>query len=156
MRDAGRLSRDLRALLKERRGLLGLRPRDSSRGGTAPDQTAPRRLMEAAGATDIRDVRGFLSAMRAIKSPEEIALLRKAATATEEAFRAAWRSVRPGATEQSVAAEFVGAAFRAGCERLAFPPIVGSGANAAILHYKRNRSVMRDGDLLLMLSLIHI
>jgi len=43
------------------------------------------------------------------------------------------------------------AAFRrAGSERPAYAPIVGSGPNATILHYRKNDRVMRDGDLLLI------
>ena len=108
------------------------------------------RLREAAGTRDIRDVQAVLASMRSIKSANEMALLQKAVTATEAAYRAAWTAVTPGAAERSVIAEFVGAAFKAGCDRLAFPPMAGAGANATILHYSRNRSVMREGELLLM------
>lgn len=98
----------------------------------------------------MRDISRHLAAMRAVKSPAEIALLRAAVRATEASHQAAWRAVRPGAAERSVAAEFVGQAFRAGCERLAFPPMAGSGPNAAILHYQRNDGTLRDGELLLV------
>ena len=108
------------------------------------------RLRGAAGIEDIRDVQAVLASMRSIKSANEMELLQKAVTATEAAYRAAWTAVTPGAAERSVIAEFVGAAFKAGCDRLAFPPMAGAGANAAILHYSRNRSVMREGELLLM------
>ena len=66
------------------------------------------------------------------------------------AVRAAWSAVRPGATEHAVVAELVAAAFRAGCDRLAFPPMAGSGKNATVLHYTRNRAVMLDDQLLLI------
>ena len=148
--DARRLRSELKSLLKGRGGLLGLYPRSDLADSTAPESTAWHRLKEISGGADLRDIRGPLAAMRAIKSPSEIALLRKAVQATERGFLAAWRMVGPGVEERSAAAEFVGAAFRAGCERLAFPTMAGSGRNATVLHYKRNRSVMRDGGLFLM------
>lgn len=150
VRDARTLDEDLRALLKDRRILMGLRPR---RGPGHPDPVGAAafdRLREAAAKRDVRDIRGELAAMRAIKSAAEIALLRKAVHATEKAFRAAWGATRPGTAEWSTVAEFVGAAFREGCERLAFPPMAGSGQNATVLHYRHNNSVMKDGEMLLI------
>ena len=147
--EAPSLPRELRSLIKDRKPLFGLR-------SPSVDRSAGRmsvlmeRLREAAGTRDIRDVQAVLASMRSIKSANEMALLQKAVTATEAAYRAAWTAVTPGAAERSVIAEFVGAAFKAGCDRLAFPPMAGAGANAAILHYSRNRSVMREGELLLM------
>ena len=150
VRDASSLRGELRTLLRDRRKLMGLRPRAAPGSGGTRERATIERLQAAAGARVVRDVRGPLAAMRAVKSPGEIALLRKAVEATEAAFRAAWRAMAPGATERSVVAEFVGTAFRAGCERLAFPPMAGSGANAAILHYHRNGSIMQEGQLLLI------
>ena len=149
IRDASSLSRELQSLIRGRKPLFGLRPRSSGRAAGA--RSVPtERLQEAAGTMDIRDVRAVLASMRSVKSPGEVALLQEAVRATEAAYRAAWTAVAPGAEERSVIAEFVGAAFKAGCDRLAFPPMAGAGPNAAILHYSRNRSVMTGGELLLM------
>ena len=148
--EAGRLRGELRSLLRDRRRLMGLRPRHPAPPDAVLERASFDRLAQLAGDSGVRDIRGPLAALRSVKSPAEVALLCRAARATESAFRAAWRSVRPGAVERSVAAEFVAEAFRAGCERLAFPPMAGSGPNAAILHYQRNGSVMRDGQLLLL------
>jgi Xaa-Pro aminopeptidase len=40
--------------------------------------------------------------------------------------------------------------FEHGCERHAYAPIVGSGGNAAILHYSKNTRRMDSGELILM------
>jgi Xaa-Pro aminopeptidase len=40
--------------------------------------------------------------------------------------------------------------FDRGCERHAYSPIVGSGGNAAILHYSKNARRMDNGELVLM------
>ena len=148
--DTGALRGELRALLRDRRRLAGLGPYAAVGSGRLRDRAAMERLQEAAGAKIARDVRGPLARMRAVKSHREIASIRQAVEVTEAAFRAAWKATAPGASERSVVAEFVGAAFRAGCERLAFPPIVASGPNATVLHYQHNDSIMQDGQLLLV------
>ena len=159
--DAGRLGlqevlwvtkwkRELRALLRDRRHLFGLRPRSVPGLGAVRDARLFERLSEAAGKAEIRDARGPLAAQRSIKSDGEIALLQKAADATVVAYRAAWTAVQAGATEREVMAELVAAAFKAGCERLAFPPMVGAGRRATVLHYRRNDGILQDGQLLLM------
>ena len=43
-----------------------------------------------------------------------------------------------------------GTYFGAGCARDAYAPIVGSGPNAAVLHYSKNNRRMDSGELLLM------
>lgn len=144
--DRERFREVLRKLLRDRRRLYGLLPDSLGRTGGE----SAERLEGIAGTREIRDVRADLARMRSVKSPTEIALIQRAVDATMEAYRAAWASVEAGLLERAVIAEFVGAAFRAGCERLAFPPIAGAGSNAAILHYQRNDSEMHDGQLLLM------
>ncbi len=143
---AERLRRDLRTLLRDRKMLFGLRPRDIGETGRESDP----RLEELAGTRDIRDLWSELAAMRSVKSESEIALLQRTVDATAAAYRTAWKAVESGTTERSVVAEFVCGAFRAGCERLAFAPMAGTGANAAILHYRKHSSVLREGQLLLM------
>ena len=136
----------LRALLRDRKRLFAVRSRAAS-------EVANRLLQRVEGIAqdrDIRDVGPELARMRSIKSPEEIALIEEAARATVSAHRAAWSAVSAGRSEQDLVAEFVGAAFRAGCRRLAFPPMAGCGPNATVLHYQRNDSVLRTGQLVLM------
>ena len=144
--DRDKFREGLRKLLRDRRKLYGLLPDSLGRTGTA----SMERLHDAADTRDIRDVRADLARMRSVKSPREIAIIQRAVDATVEAYRAAWAAVEPGSTERAVVAEFVAAAFRAGCERLAFPPMAGAGPNAAILHYQRNDSAIQGGQLLLM------
>jgi Xaa-Pro aminopeptidase len=49
-----------------------------------------------------------------------------------------------------VAALMKGTYFAEGCERNAYAPIVGSGPNAAILHYSANRRTIDQGEVVLM------
>jgi len=57
---------------------------------------------------------------------------------------------KPGVYEYEVEAILRGVFRRAGSERPAYGPIVGSGPNATVLHYRRNDRKMQDGDLLLI------
>jgi Xaa-Pro aminopeptidase len=96
------------------------------------------------------DPRGTLHEMRLIKSPEEIATLRRAASITAEAHREAMRATRPGATEYEIEAVIDYAFRRRGGVGPGYPSIVGGGDNATILHYTENCRELRAGDLLLI------
>lgn len=138
----------LRSALRDRDRLAGLaeaRPADDARA-----RSRHERLVEAAGREPTRDIRVPLAVLRSIKSPAEVALIQAAIEATEVGFRDAWARVADGATERDVAAGLIGGAFRAGCERLAFAPIVAAGAHATILHYQRNSGRLENGQMLLV------
>ncbi len=88
--------------------------------------------------------------MRLHKDEAEIAAMRRAASVTAKAHRRAMEVARPGMYEYEVQAE-MDRVFRAGgAERTAYDSIVGSGPNATILHYRANRRLMEEGDLLLI------
>jgi Xaa-Pro aminopeptidase len=91
-----------------------------------------------------------IARLRAVKSPAEIALIQRSTDATMAAHRAAWNAIQPGKMEYEIAAVMAASYFGAGCARHAYAPIVGSGPNAAVLHYARNTRRMDNGELLLM------
>lgn len=88
--------------------------------------------------------------MRIRKSPEELRVLRKACQVGMDAMEEAARSIRPGGRENHVAAALIGHYLREGSEGWGYPPIVGAGANAAVLHYTENRDAIKAGDLVLI------
>jgi Xaa-Pro aminopeptidase len=100
---------------------------------------APRRAAEAGPA---------LAAMRLIKEPEEIALLREAATLSAEAHRAAMAEGSPGRHEYDLKAAMVGLCLSGGAARMAYPPIVASGPNSVILHHERDDRRLERGDVI--------
>jgi Xaa-Pro aminopeptidase len=57
---------------------------------------------------------------------------------------------KPGMYEYEAEALLRAVFRRSGSERHAYPPIVASGANSTILHYRKNDRRMLDGDLLLV------
>ncbi len=71
---------------------------------------------------------------RMVKSPEEIAAMRRAVAVAEAAFRTWLPRLRVGMTEREAAAYLTAALFTAGAEGLSFAPIVAAGPNGALPH----------------------
>ena len=92
----------------------------------------------------------LLHQLRAIKSPEEIRLMRRAAEITGHAFRRVLGFVQPGVWEYEVEAEILHEFVRSGSRGPAYPSIIGSGDSATILHYISNDRQCQDGDVLLL------
>jgi len=88
--------------------------------------------------------------LRAIKSPIEIELLRKAAEIDVEGFKRVMKFVKPGVMEYEIEAEFLHHFIRNRSRGFAYTPIIASGGNACVLHYIENNQACKDGDLLLM------
>jgi Xaa-Pro aminopeptidase len=90
-----------------------------------------------------------LDDMRLYKSRAEQASLRRSAHIAVGAHRRAMRFARPGRMEYEVMAEVLHE-FRSHNAEMSYYPIVGSGANACVMHYRNNDQPLRDGDLLLL------
>ena len=99
---------------------------------------------------EFRDVSTEIARLRMQKSPAELELIRRSTEITMEAHRAAWRRMSPGLFEYQIAAAMSNVYFDAGCERHAYPPIVGSGPNSVVLHYNANSRRFDGGELVLM------
>src|SRR5690606_7494 len=91
----------------------------------------------------------LLHEQRLFKSRDELRLMRHAAGIAAEAHPAAIRAARPGLTEYQIEAELL-YVMRRGNAVPAYQPIVGSGANACVLHYIDNAGPLAAGDLLLI------
>jgi Xaa-Pro aminopeptidase len=100
---------------------------------------------------EVRDLNPILDELRAVKSPREIALIRRASELAGLGLMEAMRSTEPGVTEYQLdaAARYV---FLAGGARLeAYRSITAAGTeNINNMHYFRNTATLRDGDLVLM------
>ena len=91
----------------------------------------------------------LMHTLRAVKSEEEIRLLRTACDITDAGFQRVARFVKPGVNEVELEAEFSHEFIRRGGD-FAYNPIIASGKNACVLHYVANDQVCADGDLLLL------
>ncbi len=103
-----------------------------------------------AGPRALCDPSDIVHAMRLIKDPEEIDILRASAAVAGAAHENAMRSVRPGMREFEVEAQLAYDFRRRGASGPAYPSIVAGGANATILHYVDNDATLAAEDLLLI------
>ncbi|HEX7157942.1 MAG TPA: aminopeptidase P N-terminal domain-containing protein [Edaphobacter sp.] len=96
------------------------------------------------------DIADQTTPLRAIKSPAEIELLKKASNASIAAQRSAMQAIHPAVNERKVAGVIIGKLMEEGCERPSYAPIVGSGKNSATLHYSENSATAKSGDVMLI------
>jgi Xaa-Pro aminopeptidase len=87
--------------------------------------------------------------LRAVKSNEELELIRTACVLTGKGFKRVLKFVRPGVSETDIEAEFAHEFIR-GRGAFAYTPIIASGLNACALHYIENAATCRKGELLLL------
>ncbi len=92
----------------------------------------------------------ILGSMRLVKDDDEQTALRNVCHTTAAAHLATMRHCKPGLWERDLEAVLEYTFRRHGAVGPANPSIVGSGANATVLHYDRNDARLRDGDLVLV------
>ncbi|MDE7219193.1 MAG: aminopeptidase P N-terminal domain-containing protein [Oscillospiraceae bacterium] len=108
-----------------------------------------RTIREKFPMAQIKNVAPLIASLRSIKTPEEVACIRRAGDVTIEALRQMLRTARPGEYEYQWAADYEHYVARSGL-RHGFETIAASGGNAVMLHYADNDCVTKDGDLLLV------
>ena len=96
------------------------------------------------------DLNPLIHDARLIKSPQEQALMRKAAELSARAHTRAMRVARPGVMEYQLQAEIEHEHRMAGSKREAYGAIVAGGNNASVLHYISNDQPIADGELVLI------
>lgn len=97
-----------------------------------------------------RDATLCLLRPRAIKSPAEIAYLRKACDISRQALDAGVEACRPGATEREVANVMHETMMRLGSEDLGFDTAVSSGPRAGLKHAPPTERRLESGDLVFL------
>ena len=107
-------------------------------------------VKETAQGKEIRDATLAIARLRMVKSARELEQLQFSIDASIAAHLAAWKRMAAGLFEYQIAATMGNTYFEQGCERHAYPPIVGSGSNSIVLHYGANKRRMDQGELLLM------
>ncbi|MBD5152321.1 MAG: M24 family metallopeptidase [Oscillibacter sp.] len=108
-----------------------------------------RTLREKYPMFQIKNICRTISSLRAIKTPEEVACIRKAGDVTIEALKQMLRTAKPGEYEYQWQADYEHYVARSGL-RHGFETIAASGENAVMLHYSDNNCVAKDGTLLLV------
>ena len=98
----------------------------------------------------LRPASHIVSQLRASKDEAEIELFTAAQRIAEKALDEVLGFIRPGLTEQEVAAELVYRMYKYGSEANAFDPIVVTGAKSSMPHGVPGDVVIRDGDFITM------
>lgn len=102
------------------------------------------------GAPMLCDLRQSLHVQRMRKSPGELGILSRACEISGIAHREAMRAAMPGVREFQLEALLEYNFAVHGASAPAYPSIVAGGPRANILHYTSNRSVLADGELVLI------
>jgi Xaa-Pro aminopeptidase len=103
-----------------------------------------------ADAARTQRAREALTHARRPKDAHEIALIRRATAATAAGFAKLRASLRPGVTERALQIELEAEFFRHGGTRPGYGTIVGSGPNAAVLHFEPSDRAARAGEFVLV------
>lgn len=155
IRDLGAFEDDLNSFISVNRGLgkycvyLDLWRYRKDQADTQAHKLAAT-LQQRYPAVDIEDINGDMSALRTVKTEEEIALMRKAQKSTRIAIEAMMKHAYPGVNESELEGAFDFALMKQGVREHAFKSIVAGGERATTLHYSENNCIVEDGQLVLI------
>ncbi len=106
---------------------------------TPGDRPAVNKLAQRYPGVHLRDLTATIDSMRNIKTPSEIAVLRKNGKISAEGLRRAIVKAKPGMYEYQLEAEAHYWFTYNGAQGLAYPAIVGTGVNSNTWHYFQDR-----------------
>lgn len=107
-------------------------------------------IAQALTANDVVDAFGLVEPSRLIKSPAEIAYMRRSARLTDEAINAGMKAARIGAMDGEIAAAIVSSMYAGGGETVCMGPIVAVGYRAGAPHSSFSGVPVRQGDAVFM------
>lgn len=99
---------------------------------------------------DVDNLISVLQECRNIKSEKELLLISHACKVSSEAHIRTMKLCRPGVFEYQLESCFIHNCMNHGLYLQGYPSIIGAGYNSAVLHYSKNSSMVRDGDLVLI------
>lgn len=115
-----------------------------------PENELAARLLHAHPYLQARNITWMIGNMRRVKSPSEIAKIRRAIDITTDGISSILKNLHDGVNEAEMLAHFNFALQTGGSTGHGFQPIVAGGANSNVLHYRDNNKDLKDGDLLLL------
>ncbi|MDD8027741.1 MAG: aminopeptidase P N-terminal domain-containing protein [Acidobacteriota bacterium] len=109
-----------------------------------------RVLKERFPQVEVRNLSPLIWELRTIKTPAEIAVLRRAAAIGVKAHTEILKACRPGMRENELSAVFNYVCEREGAQESAYGVIICSGENHPFVHYAKHDRVLKDGDFLVV------
>ncbi len=98
----------------------------------------------------LEPVTGWIEELRMMKSPEELALIRRSVQTNSRAFEQTVARVKPGIRESDLAAELEYRMRRLGAEKASFETIVAAGVRSALPHAQPTAARLSAGDLVVV------
>jgi Xaa-Pro aminopeptidase len=125
-------------------------PYEKELGGYPHEKAVVDWLQLAAPQSRLKDIRVQIGALRQIKSPGELAFLKRAIDLSLDSHLEAMKMMRPGLYEYQIAAKMVELHAMGGSEAEGYAPIVGAGPNSTALHYDKLSRKIEDGDIVVL------
>jgi Xaa-Pro aminopeptidase len=107
-------------------------------------------FVKGRASTNVKDATGDVAALRRVKTPAELDLIRRAVNVTVTAQKDAMRVIEPGMNEFEVQALIEYNFRKNGADRPSFSTIVGSGPNSTTLHYGVDDRYIENNDVIVM------
>jgi len=99
----------------------------------------------------IKHIKSHVDFQREIKDDLEIAYIRKSMQIVEKVFKMVRKEIKkPGMTEIRLAEFIRSTGLRMGAQDISFPPIVASGANAAVPHHVPSSKKLKAGESIIL------
>jgi len=102
------------------------------------------------GLVHLEDASMLVTRVRAVKSNEELAYVRRAGELADDAWAAAQGVAKPGVSESTVLAQMQSAVLEGGGDYPANEFVIGSGQNALLCRYQSERNVIQQQDQLML------
>jgi Xaa-Pro dipeptidase len=125
-------------------GLTEARLGLENRAGITP--AAYERFVAGLAGAALEDPFGIVENARLVKSPAEVAYMRRAAALTDAGTLAAYETLRPGIRDAEVAAAILDVFYRGGSDTVCWGPIVASGYRAGSAHSSFNGRTIQAGE----------
>jgi len=136
---------DLRNLLNSL-GLLGCRIGIEYRAHGLTGDNCRRLDEQMSSFAKIVDISGFVDRLRLVKTQEEIAHIRRAASLSDAVFDAALDKIAPGVSEADILSTMMSANLSGDGDFPANEYIIGSGPDALLCRYKTGRLILQPQD----------
>jgi len=115
-----------------------------------PDLEILNRLQERIPGFQISDGSLIIGRLRAVKSEDELAMIKRSAEITREGYRTILAMLKPGVSEFDVQEAAEHGYRKHGSRGAFYGTIVGTGFNGTILHYRANCETIGDDDLVVI------
>lgn len=105
---------------------------------------------KALNESNVHNLCKYTHEARWIKSPSEINIMKQSAAITCQALLQTMLASKTCPHEHILATTIEYECKIRGAQRMAFPPVVGGGANGSVIHYSRNDQQIKEGEMVLM------